>query len=835
LIRNVRNSNTIKGEDMDGKLREVAPKRLRGSCDPDSLGVQSTRDVIKRKQQLLVAQDQAVRGIKFGLKMPRNDYNLYVAGQDRTGLTFVAKTYIEKIAKTDPPPCDWCYVYNFQEPEMPKSLKLRRGMGLRLKKDISGFIEEVKTEIQDVFESEDYNKEKEVITKGFNTKRNELISQLEKKVNKEGFILNISQVGMMIIPSKDGKPMDEDSIGALPEKERKRLQKVSQVLQKEMKETMRAIKNLDRGLKEKIKALDNKIALYRVGHLIEELETKYRDLPEVLDYLRDMREDIILNIDTFKHKQSIHQAPFFVPQIEPSFTRYEVNVLIDNSKLKGAPVVIDTNPTYPNLFGRIEKQSQFGTLFTDFTMIRPGALHRANGGYLIIKAIDLLRSLGSWNALKRAIKNKDIRMEDLAEEIGFISTKTLRPLPIPFDIKVVLIGDPHLYHLLYCFDGDFKKMFKVKAQLDDSVRKTKKQIKNYLSYIAKVCEEEHLLDVEKGALARIIEYASELLGNQRKMSLKLPEIKDLVVEANFWAKQRRRKYIESSDIKRAIDEKRQRSNLMEMKIQEMIEEETLHIQTTGEVIGQVNGLTIYDLGDYTFAKPIRITATATPGKEGVVDIEREAKMSGNIHTKGILIMESYLKNKYALDKPLALSASVTFEQSYGIVDGDSASAAELFAILSCLSNRPIRQGIAVTGSVSQLGECQPIGGITRKIEGFFDVCKARGLTGEQGVIIPKRNVTDLMLRMDVIEAVEDGKFHIYAIQDMDEGIELLTAVKAGKRDRNGNYPKDTLNRLVMERLKVMSELIKESEQTTRRKVKKAKRSANSPQRDDGRQ
>jgi predicted ATP-dependent protease len=375
-------------------------------------------------------------------------------------------------------------------------------------------------------------------------------------------------------------------------------------------------------------------------------------------------------------------------------------------------------------------------------------------------------------------------------------------------------------------------MFKVKAQLDDSIRKTTKRIKNYLSYIAKVCEEEHLLDIEKGGLARIVEYASELVGNQQKMSLKLPEIRDLVVEANFWAKQRGRKCIEASDIKRAIDEKRQRSNLMEMKIQEMIEQETLHIQTAGEVIGQLNGLTIYDLGDYTFAKPIRITATATPGKEGVVDIEREAKMSGNIHTKGILIMESYLKNKYALDKPLALSASVTFEQSYGMVDGDSASAAELFAILSCLSNRPIRQGIAVTGSVSQLGECQPIGGITRKIEGFFDVCEARGLTAEQGVIIPKRNINDLMLRKDVIEAVEGGKFHIYAIEDMDEGIEILTGVSAGKRDNNGNYPKDTLNYLVMERLKVMSELIKESEPTTRRKVKKAKRSANRHHRDE---
>ena len=804
---------------MNGKFKEIPLKRLRGLCDPDSLGIQSTRDINKKKQ-LLVAQNKAVKGITFGLKMTRNDYNLYVAGPERTGLTFIAKTYIEKIAKKDPPSSDWCYVYNFEEPDTPKFLKLKRGMGIKLKKDMSEFIKEVKIEIQDVFESEDYNKEKEAIAKIFSTKRNALISMLEKKVNNGGFFLNISQSGMIIMPSKDGKPMDDETIAALPEKRRRRLQKVSQELQKEMKETVRGIRNLDRDLKEKIKELDNKIALYRVGDLIEDLEMKYKDSPEVLDHLKGVKDDIILNIDDFKQQQSIHQGPLSIPQIEPSFTRYEVNVLIDNSKLKGAPVIIETNPTYPNLFGRIEKKAQFGTLLTDFSMVKPGALHRANGGYLVIKAIDLLRSLGSWNAIKRAIKNKEIRIEDLAEEMGFISTKTLKPMAIPLNIKVILIGDPYIYHLLYSYDSDFKKLFKVKAQLDDNIKKTKKQIINYISYIARVCGEESLLDIEKEGLARIIEFASELVGNQRKMSLKLPEIKDLVVEANFWAKQRSKKFIGLSDIEMAIDEKTQRSNLMEMKVQEMIKEEALHIQTKGEVVGQVNGLSIYDIGDYTFARPIRITATATPGKEGVVDIEREAKMSGNIHTKGILILESYLKNKYALDKPLALSASVTFEQSYGMVDGDSASAGELFAILSCLSNKPIRQGIAVTGSVSQLGECQPIGGVTRKIEGFFDVCKARGLTGKQGVIIPKGNISDLMLKKELINAVEKGKFHIYSIENMDVGIEILTGVMAGERDKKGDYPKNTLNYMVMQRLKMMSESVKESERRTKRKVKK---------------
>jgi len=803
---------------MANKLKEVPIKRLRVWCDPDSLGVQSTKDINKKKQ-LLVAQAKAIKGITFGLKMPRNDYNLYVAGPERTGLSFIAKTYVEKIAKKDPPPFDWCYVYNFQEPDTTKYLKLNRGMGIQLKKDVSEFIEEVKTGIQDVFESEDYNKEKEAITKTLNATRNELIAQLEIKVSKGGFILNISQAGMMILPSKNGKPMDDETIAAMPEKKRIKLQKASHELQNDMKGTVRNIRNLDRESKERIKELDKKIALFRVGLLMEELETKYRDLPEVIDYFKGMKDDIILNIEDFKQQQPVQQGSLFLSQPEPSFARYKVNVLIDNSKVKGAPVIIETNPTYPNIFGRIEKHAQFGALYTDFTMIKPGAFHRANGGYIIIKAIDLLRSLGSWNALKRAIKNKEIKIEELAEEIGFISTKTLKPMAIPLNIKVILIGDPYIYHLLYSLDGDFKKMFKVKAQLDDNIKMAKKQINNYLFYIAKVCEEEDLLEIDKKGLARIIEYASELVGNQRKMSLKLPEIKDLMVEANFWAAQKGKKLIELSDIERAIDEKAQRSNLIEAKLQEMIQEDTIHIQTRGRVVGQLNGLSIYDLGDYTFGRPVRITATATPGKEGVVDIEREAKLSGNIHTKGVLIMESYLKNKYALEKPLAISASVTFEQNYGMIDGDSASAAELFTILSCLSNMPLDQGIAVTGSVSQLGECQPIGGVTRKIEGFFDVCKAKGLTGKHGVIIPKRNISDLMLKKEVISAAEKDKFHIYAIETMDEGIEILTGVKVGIKNKEGTYQKNTINYLVMKRLKTMSESVKESEKKTKRKTK----------------
>lgn len=502
--------------------------------------------------------------------------------------------------------------------------------------------------------------------------------------------------------------------------------------------------------------------------------------------------------------------PFPLPTPEPSLTRYEVNVFIDNTEAKGAPVVFETHPTYNNLFGSIEKQVQFGALYTDFSMLRPGSLHRANGGFLIIKVLDLLRWYFSWEGLKRSLKTGRIQMEDLGEQLSLISTKILKPEPIPLQVKVVLIGEPYLYHLLYSLDPDFPKMFKVKAELDDEMEREEGPISDYVRYIARYCRRKGLLPVHKSGVARLIEYGAELTGRNFKLSLQLAEINALLEEANYWAGEEGSPLIKREHLEKAIEEKINRSNLLEEKIREMIRLGDYRVETDGYRVGQINGLSVFPLGDYRFGRPTRITVNGSLGKEGLIDIERESKLSGNLHTKGILILGGYLKSTYAADKPLSLSATITFEQSYGFVDGDSASAAELIALLSVLADAPLFQGIAVTGSISQKGEVQPIGGVNEKIEGFFEVCRERGLTGRQGVIIPEGNVKDLMLKPKVVEAVKEGHFHIYPISHVEEGLEILTGKKAGVRKKDGTYPKGSLNYRIEEKLKKLNELSQES-------------------------
>jgi lon-related putative ATP-dependent protease len=494
---------------------------------------------------------------------------------------------------------------------------------------------------------------------------------------------------------------------------------------------------------------------------------------------------------------------------EPSFTQYQVNVLVDNSDTKGGPVVIEHNPNYSNLFGGVERRAQFGALITDFTLIRPGSIHQANGGYLILDVLDLLRWFFSYEALKRCLKEREIKIEDLAEQMGFIATRTLQPQPIPLNVKVILTGDPYLYQLMYIYDDDFGKLFKVKAQFDWEMKKTDDHLQEFCALVAAYCVEQKLLPVHKSGMGRLIEHAQELAGHQEKLTLQLNEVLDVVKEANFWAGSNEHDVIFGTDIDKAIEEKIYRSDLPEEKIQQLIEEGMLFIETEGGVVGQVNGLSVYALGDYAFGRPSRITATYGLGKEGVVAIDREAKMSGNIHNKGVLILSGYLKSKFAKDKPLSLSASLTFEQSYGLVEGDSASAAELLALLSVLADVPLKQNISITGSVSQRGEIQPIGGVNWKIEGFYKVCKARGLDGEQGVLIPKANVKDLMLKKEVVEAVQEGKFHVWAVGHVDEALELLTGMPAGKRQPDGTFEADSVNGRVDETLRRLMETAKE--------------------------
>jgi lon-related putative ATP-dependent protease len=793
---------------MKNRHRSLTPAELRRTCDPESLGFETTDDLTAIPDKV-IAQDRAVRAILFGVGMEGSDYNIYVAGPANAGMNYITRTLVKERASQKNPPTDWCYVNNFKNPDIPKVLALPSGKGKELKKDISELISEVKTDIPEVFESEDYSQRREDLLKQFNATRSEALAALEEKVLGEGFILNVSQVGMVIMPAKDGQPMDEETLKSLNGETKKQLREKSEQLQEDMNLVVRSIKAKEKELRKNLKDLDKRVALYAVGHLIEELQEKYEKFPQVLKFLKDIKEDIILNIDDFKAK-TMPAGPIPIQITEPSFTRYEVNVLIDHSETKGAPVIFENNPTYSNLFGSIEKKAQFGAFFTDFTLIRPGALHRANGGFLVIKVLDLLRSYYSYEGLKRALKSKQIVIEDLSEQLGLISTKTLKPEPIPLQVKILLIGEPHLYHLLYDLDQDFSKMFKVKAQLDDQMEWQEDSLQDYIHYIARCSQAKKLPPFHKSGVARVIEYGAGLTGRNYKLSLKLAEVNDLVKESAYWASQTQSPVVMAEHIDKAIEEKILRSNLYEEKIQEMIALGDIKIDTEEFKVGQLNGLTVYLLGDYAFGRPARITATISSGKGGLVDIEREAKLSGNIHTKGVLILSGYLTGKYAQDKPLSVAASITFEQSYGLVDGDSASGAELAALLSALAEVPLFQGIAMTGSVSQKGEIQPIGGVNEKIEGYFEVCRAKGLTGRQGVIIPGSNIKDLMLKQKVIEAVREGRFHIYPISHIEEGLEILTGKKAGKKKKDGTYPKNSLNCLIEAQLKKLYEIARET-------------------------
>jgi lon-related putative ATP-dependent protease len=786
---------------------ELKPESLRAIVDPDSLGFETTLDVTPLKEKV-VGQDRAVHALEFGLGVKDLEYNIFVAGPPRAGKTETIMAYVQELAAKEPTPPDWIYVHNFKDPERPQTLSLPTGKGRGLKADMEELISTLRVHIPEVFESEDYSNRRESLMRGFTQERNAILQGLDAKAGEEGFILNISPTGLMIFPGKDGKPLIEEELKALSDEEREALRQKSATLHTEMNEVIRKIRKMEKEYQEKEKKLDQDVALYVVGHHMEELREKYKDLSQVMDYLKDVQEDILKNIDDLKRRPGT-PAPFPFPTPEPSFTQYQVNVFVDHSETKGAPVVMEVNPTYPNLFGAVERRAQFGALVTDFTLIRAGAVQRANGGYLILEALDLLRWYFSYEALKRCLKNGEIKIEDPMEMFGLITTRTLQPQPIPLNIKVILIGDPYVYQILYIYDEDFHKFFKIKAHFDWRMRKNDDHVQKFCELVAGYCQEQKLMALHKTGMARLIEYAGELAGHQQKLTLQLMEVLDALKEANYWARTNTHEVIFGSDVEKAIQEKTYRADLPEEKMQEFIDEGMLFIETEGTVVGQMNGLSVYGLGDHVFGRPSRITATVSLGKEGVVAIDREAQLAGNIHNKGVLILAGYLKSRFAQDKPLTLSASLTFEQSYGMVEGDSASMAELVTLVSALADVPLAQNLAMTGSVSQRGEAQPIGGVNWKIEGFYKVCKARGLDGKQGVIIPKANVQDLMLKKEVVDAVQDGKFHIWAVGHADEALELLTGMPAGQRRPDGTFEPDTVNAKVDQKLRQMMELARE--------------------------
>ena len=799
-------------------MAEVLPvDKLRRVCDPQMLGCETTEEV--EPLETIIGQERAVRALEFGLGIKEFGFNIYVAGPPGTGKTTAVKRFLEEVARGQAVPFDWCYVNDFRDPYRPQALRLPPGRGREFQKDVKNLVDGARREIPRVFESEEYAAKREETMQGFQRQRQELLSQMGEKAQEEGFLLQMSPMGLLIIPVVEGKPLSEEEFMALSQEVKDEVLQKREGLQEELKRAMRQVRSLEKKANEALLELDQEVALYAVATPVSELMEKYERLPEVVAYLKEARDDIVENLSQFRREAEAQPtSPLPMPgAAELPFRKYEVNVVMDNSDLKGAPVVMELNPTYNNLFGRIEKEAQFGALVTDFTLIRGGSLHRANGGYLVLPADEILGNLFSWDSLKRALRNEEIAVEEAEERLGFVTTKSLRPEPIPLDAKVVLIGRSTPYYLLYDWDEDFSELFKVKADFDTRMARTDENIRDYAAFVGTLCREEGLKHLDASALARVIEHSSRLAEDQEKLTARFGEISDIIREASFYATQANSTYVTAAHLQKAIEEKFYRSNLFQERVNETIERGIVMIDVAGEEVGQVNGLSVSGWGDIAFGRPSRITTSIGLGREGLMDIEREAKLGGPIHTKGVMILSGYLAEKYAQDKPLTLAARLVFEQSYSEVEGDSASSTELYALLSNLSGLPIRQGIAVTGSINQRGEVQAIGGVNEKIEGFFETCKVKGLTGEtssssveaQGVLIPASNVQNLMLKEEVVEAVSEGKFHIWAVKTVDEGIEILTGVKAGVRTEDGAFEEGSVNDRVDRRLWGLAEMIRD--------------------------
>jgi predicted ATP-dependent protease len=758
-----------------------------------------------------IGQPRAVDAIEFGLEVETPGYNLFVAGQPGSGRESTVIDHLGRHARRRPPPDDWIYVHNFDEPDRPNAIRLPAGRGGELKRDLDEFLATARQEIPRAFESEEYERRRHDVLAAANRPREELMGELRRFARERGFTVEMTPAGIVSVPLlADGRPSPPDQIAQLTPEQREILDRRGAEIQERVADGLRELRRLDKELSERISALNREVAEFAVGPPLADLREKYAGEQEVRRHLDRVKAEIPSHLADFRPEDEAHERPqgplggLESLQGEQHLVRYRVNLLVDNSDSDGAPMVVERNATYYNLIGRIDYRAAFGTMVTDFHQIKPGALHRANGGFLILDALEVLRNQFSWDALKRVLLSREVRVENPAEQLTPVPTTTLRPDPIDLDVKVVLIGPPGLYHLLY-LDDDFRDLFKVKVDFAPDMDWNDDHVEDYAAFISRWVEHAGLKHFDRSAVARLVEYGGRLRDDQRKLSTRLLDISDVVSEASFWAGKANHDDVLAEDVDEAVARKEYRSNLVEERLQEMIDQGAIMIDTEGAKPGQVNGLSILDVGDYRFGKPSRVTARVSLGRGQVESIEREIEMSGPIHSKGFLTLSGYLAQQYAQDWPLALRATLTFEQGYNEVDGDSASSTELYALLSALSGLPLKQGIAVTGSVNQHGEVQVVGGVTRKIEGFFATCKAKGLDGEQGAIVPAANVPNLMLADEVIEAVEAGRFHVWAVRTIDEGIELLTGQPAGERGPDGEYPARTVHRLVEDRLRHYAE------------------------------
>ncbi|MEZ4598668.1 MAG: ATP-binding protein [Syntrophotaleaceae bacterium] len=782
----------------------LSPEELEWRCDPAQFEFDSTKDLCCLDET--IGQDRALTAIDFGLGIDAKGFNIFVLGEPGTGRSTTIQRVVDKRAADEPVPDDWCYVYDFKDATRSACIQLPAGLGRQFCKDMEELVARLAETIPKIFESKEYEQAKSSITSESQEKNKKLVQELEEQVNREGFILQRTVGGLVLVPTKDGQPLSQQEYAELSEDERKHFEDKGAELQEKLNEVLRKVVDLEKDMRESILGVEKGFFSSALQQLFEPLEEKYKDKEKILQHFEGCKEDIVNRAEEFRPGQGpqIAMGGKIVRQ-EPSFDRYRVNLFVDNGDLEGAPVVFEPNPTYFNLYGRIEHIIQAGTATTNFTMIRPGALHKANGGYLILDCREVLLNLFSYEALKRSIRNEEVKIEDMAEQFRLIATVSLKPQPIPFKCKVILIGIPWLYYLLYQADPDFRKYFKVKADFDRMMKNTWENVQQYALFVASQCDKEKLPPFAPDGVARVVEHAARLIEDKKRLSSRFIDVADLIREAAYFARQQGTETVNREQVELAIESKIYRSNKTEERIQEFIEEGTILVDTEGRVAGQLNGLSVYMLGDYAFGRPSRITVRTFMGKGGVINIDREAKLSGPIYNKAVMILAGFLGDRFAQDKPLTLAASICFEQSYSGVEGDSASSAELYALLSSLSDIPLHQGIAVTGSVNQRGQVQSIGGVNEKIEGFYTVCKAKGLTGEQGVIIPAKNVQNLMLRREVIAAVRDKKFHIWAVDHVDQGIEILTGLPAGEKQEDGTWPEGTINALVDGRLRQMAE------------------------------
>ncbi|UCF20812.1 MAG: AAA family ATPase [Gemmatimonadota bacterium] len=771
----------------------LKPEQLRKSCDPTTLEFQTTSELKPLREA--IGQDLAMRAVRFGLEVDHPGYNIFALGLPGSGRATMIRQLLEDRASTEPTPPDWCYVSNFVAKREPLALEVPPGRGPELKSDIDRLLMDLSVTLPKALQSDEFRRQRDEIAERAVASQRGLIEEFQQGIEDErNVVLVQTPTGFVLAPAIGNEPIDEERFQALPEVQRDEIMGRRREMEKVFADVQRRVRDVEREAQRRVAELQRSVALGVVQHCVRDIEARWKSVPAVLSHLDRLAEEIVKNAEQFSGSddESEPRSEMPVPEVEDPLARYRVNVIVCNAPDSGAPVVQEENPTYHNLIGRIEHRVQFGTMVADFSQITAGAIHRASGGYLLLDANDVLRQPLAWIALKNALRTRAIRLEEMMEYASPIATTTLKPMPIPLRVRVILLGDPYTYHLLHAYDDDFRELFKIKADFSPYMERDHEAERGYGAFIAARCEEESLLAFDAAAVARVTEFGSRLAGHQERLSTQFGAIGDLVREAAFFAKSGGRDTVTLSDVRRAIQEREERVNRPERELLSLIEEDTLTVEPRDSEVGQLYGLAVLAAAEHSFARPIKVEASAFMGTSGVVDIEREVRLGGPLHNKGVLVLSGYLGERFAQDHPLILSASLSFDQLYEEVEGDSASAAELYALVSAIAGVPLRQGVAITGALNQRGDIQPIGGVTTKIEGFFRACKRRGLTGEQGVIIPARNMHNLVLNDEVVEAVREGQFSVWPIRQVEEGWEILAGIPAGERDENNRFPEGSV-------------------------------------------